>query len=51
VRTLVDLRSIRRSTPDGYEFAVGAFPRVVAGTMILQDILDILVEECAEHGS
>jgi hypothetical protein len=47
---LVDLRSILKRTPTGYEFAVKAFPRVVAGTMTLNDMLMILTEEYEEQG-
>jgi len=49
LQCLVDLRSILSRTPTGYEFAVEAFPRVVAGTMTLDDMLDILTEEYQEH--
>jgi AAA+ ATPase superfamily predicted ATPase len=46
---LVDLRSILGRTPRGYTFAVESFPRVVAGTMTLSDMLEILTEEHQEH--
>ncbi len=49
LQRLVDLRSILKRTPTGYEFAVKAFPRVVAGTMTLQDMLEVLVEDYAEE--
>jgi hypothetical protein len=49
LQRLVDLRSILKRTPVGYEFAVEAFPRVVAGTMTLNDMLMILTEEYEEH--
>ena len=50
LQRLVDLRSILKHTPTGYEFAVEAFPRVVAGTMTLNDMLEILTEEYQEQG-
>lgn len=50
LQRLVDLRSILKRTPTGYEFAVKAFPRVVAGTMTLSDMLMILTEEYQERG-
>jgi hypothetical protein len=50
LQRLVDLRSILKLTPAGYEFAVEAFPRVVAGTMTLDDMLEILTEEYREQG-
>ncbi len=46
---LVELRSILRRSPTGYEFAVEAFPRVVAGTMTLSDMLEVLVEDYEEQ--
>jgi hypothetical protein len=49
LQRLVDLRSILKRTPSGYEFAVKAFPRVVAGTMTLNDMLMILTEEYEEQ--
>ena len=49
LQRLVDLRSILKRTPTGYEFAVEAFPRVVAGTMTLADMLEVLVEDYAEE--
>ena len=45
LQRLVDLRSILKRTPTGYEFAVTAFPRVVAGTMTLDDMLEVWVED------
>jgi len=50
LQRLVDLRSILKRTPTGYEFAVKAFPRVVSGTMTLDDMLEILTEEYQEQG-
>ncbi|MCP4542429.1 MAG: protein kinase [Chloroflexi bacterium] len=49
LQRLVDLRSILKHTPTGYEFAVKAFPQVVAGTMTLDDMLEILTEEYQEQ--
>jgi hypothetical protein len=49
LQRLVDLRSILKRTPTGYEFAVEAFPRVVAGTMTLDDMLEVLTEDYAEE--
>ncbi len=48
LQLLVDLRSILRRTSTGYDFAVEAFPRVVAGTITSDDMLEILVEEYQE---
>lgn len=48
LQSLVDLRSILKQTPDGYEFAVSAFPRVVAGTMTLTDMLAVFIEQYSE---
>jgi hypothetical protein len=49
LQRLVDLRSILKRAPTGYEFAVTAFPRVVAGTMTLADMLEVLVEDYADE--
>jgi len=49
LQRLVDLRSILKRTPTGYEFAVTAFPRVVAGTMTLEDMLEVWVEDYADE--
>jgi hypothetical protein len=49
LQRLVDLRSILKRTPAGYEFAIEAFPLVVAGTMTLTDMLEILTEEYQEQ--
>lgn len=49
LQQLVDLRSLLRRTQAGYDFAVEAFPLVVAGTVTLNDQIDILVEEIQEH--
>jgi len=39
---LVDLRSILRRSQAGYEFAVEAFPLVVANTTTAEDLLIVL---------
>lgn len=49
LQRLVDLRSILKRTPEGYAFAVEAFPRVVAGTITLHDMLALLTEEYEEQ--
>jgi hypothetical protein len=49
LQRLVDLRSILRYAPTGYEFLVDAFPRVVADTVTLNEMLDTLTEEYAEE--
>lgn len=49
LQRLVDLRSILRGTPAGYEFAVEAFPQVVAGTITLKDMLEVFTEEYQEQ--
>jgi len=49
LQQLVDLRSLLRRTQTGYDFAVEAFPLVVAGTVTLNDQIEILVEELQEH--
>jgi hypothetical protein len=46
---LVDLRSILKRTAQGYFFTVGAFPRVIQGTLTLQDMMDVLIEEFGER--
>jgi starch synthase len=45
LRRLVDLRSILKREPSGYIFAVDAFPRVVAGRMVSNEMLRILKEK------
>jgi Cdc6-like AAA superfamily ATPase len=45
LQRLVDLRSILKRTPNGYAFAVAAFPLVVARTVTLNDMLEVLIEE------
>jgi hypothetical protein len=42
---LVDLRSILKRSPNGYEFAVAAFPKVLANTTTVEDLLEVLVEQ------
>ncbi|MDY6874662.1 MAG: ATP-binding protein [Chloroflexota bacterium] len=49
LQRLVDLRFLLRRAPAGYEFAVEAFPLVAAGTMTLDDMLEILAEEYQEQ--
>ncbi len=49
LQRLVDLRSILKRTPEGYTFAIRAFPRVVKGTMTLQDMLEVLIEDYREQ--
>jgi hypothetical protein len=48
LQRLVDLRSILRRTPTGYAFAVDAFPRVIQGTLTLQDMLEVFAEQYME---
>ncbi|HOU13753.1 MAG TPA: protein kinase [Anaerolineae bacterium] len=48
MQRLVDLRSILNRLPTGYDFAVTAFPRVVAGTMTMNDMLARCIEEYQE---
>jgi hypothetical protein len=50
LQRLVDLRTILKLTPGGYHFAIEAFPRVLKGTLTMQDMLDILVETYQEEG-
>ena len=49
LQQLVNLRSILKRTSDGYAFAVAAFPRVIAGTVTMDDILETLAEEFREQ--
>ena len=42
---LVDLRSILKRSQGGYAFAVEAFPRVLANTTTVEDLLEVLVEQ------
>lgn len=43
--SLVYLRNILNHTPNGYDLAVQAFPKVIDGTMTLDDTLPVLVAE------
>ncbi|MCP4699066.1 MAG: hypothetical protein GY862_19770 [Gammaproteobacteria bacterium] len=45
LQQLVDLRSILRRNSKGYEFAVKAFPLVVAETMTLNDMLEVFAQK------
>ncbi len=49
LQLLVDLRSILRRAPTGYEFAIEAFPLIVSRVMSLEDMLEILIEEYLEQ--
>jgi starch synthase len=49
IQRLVDLRSILKRAPDGYKFAVEAFPHVVAGRMTSDDMLRIFREEYTKN--
>ena len=49
LQRLVDLRSILMRTSSGYDFAVRAFPRIIAGTVTLGDMIEILTEDYKEH--
>jgi hypothetical protein len=42
---LVDLRSVLKRSQAGYAFAVEAFPRVLANTTTVEDLLEVLVEQ------
>ena len=46
---LVDLRSILKQSQSGYEFAVKAFPRVLANTTTVEDLLAVLIEQYTEE--
>jgi hypothetical protein len=48
LQNLVELRSILRRTPTGYDFNVSAFPRVVASTITLEDMLEDFIENYQE---
>jgi hypothetical protein len=52
LRRLTDLRSILDYTPQGYVFAVKAFPQVIArwGQVTVEDELMILAEKYRDHG-
>jgi hypothetical protein len=47
---LVDLRNILQRTPEGYEFAVTAFPEVIAKTARLNDLIALNRETYQEYG-
>jgi hypothetical protein len=49
LQSLVDLRSILMRTSFGYDFAIKAFPRIVAGTVTLGDMIEILTEDYKEQ--
>jgi len=49
LQRLTDLRFILSRTPDGYKFAVKAFPRVVAKVIPLEDMLEAFIEEYREE--
>jgi hypothetical protein len=50
LRRLTELRNILTITPDGYTFAVNAFPEVIAQTITAEDLLESLLEEYLEAG-
>ena len=47
---LVDLRNILQRTAEGYEFAVTAFPEVMAKTARLEDLIALNCETYQRHG-
>ncbi|MBC7250345.1 MAG: tetratricopeptide repeat protein [Anaerolineae bacterium] len=47
---LVDLRNILQRTAEGYEFAVAAFPEVIAKTARLDDLIALNRETYQHHG-
>jgi len=47
---LVDLRNILQRTAEGYEFAVTAFPEVIAKTARLDDLIALNRETYQRHG-
>jgi len=47
---LVDLRNILHRTAEGYEFAVGAFPEVIAKTARLDDLIALNSETYQRYG-
>lgn len=49
LQSLIDLRSILRREQDGYDFAVTAFPKVVARVLTLDDMLEVLAEDYDEQ--
>jgi hypothetical protein len=49
LQRLVTLRSILKHTSKGYEFAVEAFPFVIANTVTLNDMLHVISEDYKEQ--
>lgn len=49
LQNLIELRSILKRTPAGYEINVPAFPRVIARTITLEDMLEDFVEAYQEQ--
>jgi len=47
---LVDLRNILQRTAEGYDFAVTAFPEVIAKTARLEDLIALNRETYQQHG-
>ena len=47
---LVDLRNILQRTAEGYEFAVAAFPEVIANTARLEDLIALNSETYQHYG-
>src|SRR5260370_10848300 len=50
VEQLVDIRNILLRTNDGYEFAVTAFPEVIAKTGRFEDLFALNIETYRKHG-
>jgi len=50
LRRLVELRSLLAHTPQGYEFAIRAFPAVIGQTGTAKDLLEVLSEEYHASG-
>lgn len=46
---LVDLRAILRRLPSGYEFAIAAFPQVLASTATTEDLLPVLKSQYRQN--
>lgn len=46
---LVDLRAILRRLPSGYEFAIAAFPQVLANTTTAEDLLPVLKSQYRQN--
>lgn len=49
LQNLVELRSILKRTPTGYEINVPAFPQVIARTITLEDMLEDFTEAYQEQ--